>query len=152
MTAGSDTNSSGAKLTPCRTASTATRRPSRLTRTSTQNVRPRCDGGVMSTTVTETTPEVSPKERLAVLFDELAELTGQRNAIGGRIVDVVAEIDRQGLWGATGARSVAALVAWKTGTSRANAAAVAAVAHRVGEFPRCTGVCARVGCRWIRSR
>ncbi|MDQ1320482.1 MAG: hypothetical protein QG655_1725 [Actinomycetota bacterium] len=139
MTAGSDTNSSGAKLTPCRTASTATRRPSRLTRTSTQNVRPRCDGGVMSTTVTETTPEVSPKERLAVLFDELAELTGQRNAIGGRIVDVVAEIDRHGLWGATGARSVAALVAWKTGTSRANAAAVAAVAHRVGEFPRCTG-------------
>lgn len=86
----------------------------------------------MSTTVTETTPEVSPKERLAVLFDELAELTGQRNAIGGRIVDVVAEIDRHGLWGATGARSVAALVAWKTGTSRANAAAVAAVAHRVG--------------------
>ena len=34
---------------------------------------------------------------------------------------------------------MAALVAWKTGTSRANAAAVAAVAHRVGEFPRCTG-------------
>ena len=55
----------------------------------------------------------------------------------GRIVDLVAEIDRDELWGATGARSVAALVAWKTGTSRANAAAVAAVAHRVGELPRC---------------
>ena len=81
--------------------------------------------------------EANPVERLGVLFEELAQLTGQRNAIDGRIVDLVAEIDRDELWGATGARSVAALVAWKTGTSRANAAAVAAVAHRVGELPRC---------------
>ena len=80
---------------------------------------------------------VSPCERLDTLFDELAELTGQRNAIDGRIVDIVAEIDRDELWGATGARSVAALVAWKTGSSRANAAAIAAVAHRVEWFPRC---------------
>ncbi|MCB0925671.1 MAG: DUF222 domain-containing protein, partial [Mycobacterium sp.] len=78
--------------------------------------------------------EANPVERLGVLSEELAELTGQRNAIDGRIVDIVAEIDRDGIWGATGARSVAALVAWKTGTSRANAAAVAAVAHRVGEL------------------
>ena len=41
-----------------------------------------------------------------------AELTGQRNAIDGRIVEVVAEIDRDELWGAPGARSVAAVVAW----------------------------------------
>ena len=81
---------------------------------------------------------VDPGERLAVLFDELAELAGQRNAIDGRIVDIVAEIDRDELWGATGARSVAALVAWKTGSSRANAAAIAAVAHRAESFPRCT--------------
>jgi len=51
----------------------------------------------MSTTATETTPEVSSKERLAELFDELAELTGQRNAIDGRIVDIVAEIDHDGI-------------------------------------------------------
>lgn len=92
----------------------------------------------MSTTVTETTPGVGSKERLAELFDELAELTGQRNAIDGRIVDIVAEIDHDGIWGNTGVRSVAALVAWKTGTSRANADAIATVAHRAGEFPRCT--------------
>ena len=76
-------------------------------------------------------------ERLSVLFEELSELTGQRNAIDGRIVDIVAEIDRDGLWGATGARSVAALVAWKTGTAPGNAAAIAAVAHRAESFPQC---------------
>ena len=32
--------------------------------------------------------------RLEELFDELSELAGQRNAIDGRIVDIVAEIDR----------------------------------------------------------
>ncbi|TXI39840.1 MAG: DUF222 domain-containing protein, partial [Mycobacterium sp.] len=91
----------------------------------------------MSSTATGSALEVSPKERLAELFDELAELAGQRNAIDGRIVDIVAEIDRDGLWGATGARSIAALVAWKTGCSSANAKSVAAVAHRAEEFPRC---------------
>lgn len=83
------------------------------------------------------TDEVRPDERLAVLFEQLSELTGQRNAIDGPIVDIVAEIDRDGLWGATGARSVTALVAWKTGTSHGNAAAIANVAHRLGSFPRC---------------
>ena len=53
-------------------------------------------------------------ERLTVLFEELSELAGQRNAIDGRIVQIAAEMERDGLWGATGARSVAALVAWKT--------------------------------------
>jgi hypothetical protein len=81
--------------------------------------------------------EVNPKDRLAELFEELKELTGQRNAIDGRIVDIVAEIDRDGLWGGTGARSLAALVAWKTGSTRANAEAIATVAHRVEAFPRC---------------
>ncbi|ORA54447.1 HNH endonuclease, partial [Mycolicibacterium chubuense] len=76
-------------------------------------------------------------ERLDVLFDELAELTGQRNAIDGRIVSIVAEIDRDGLWAAAGARSVENLVAWKTGVSPNRANVVAAVAHRIEEFPRC---------------
>ena len=44
-------------------------------------------------TPTSTSAEVSPRERLEVIFEELAELTGQRNAIDGRIVDLVAEID-----------------------------------------------------------
>ncbi len=72
-----------------------------------------------------------------MLFDELAELTGQRNAIDARIVEIVAEVDRDEFCGLTGARSIAALVAWKTGTSSTNANTIAAVAHRLGELPRC---------------
>ncbi len=91
----------------------------------------------MSLTVSAESVEVLPAERLEALFAELAELTGQRNAIDGRIVEIVAEVDRKGLWGNTGARSVAALVAWKAGCSSANAHTIAAVAHRLEEFPRC---------------
>jgi uncharacterized protein DUF222/HNH endonuclease len=80
---------------------------------------------------------VRPDERLEMLFEELSELAGQRNAIDGRIVEIAAEIDRDELCGATGARSVAALMAWKTGSSSANAHTIAAVARRWTEFPRC---------------
>ncbi len=76
-------------------------------------------------------------ERVEVLSAELAELAGQRNAIDGRLVEIVAEIDRDELCAATGARSVAGLVAWKLGTSLGNAQRIAAVAHRLEEFPRC---------------
>ncbi|MGB0875987.1 MAG: HNH endonuclease signature motif containing protein [Mycobacterium sp.] len=82
-------------------------------------------------------PGARPAERLEELFDELAELTGQRNAVDGRIVEIAAELDRDELWGATGARSVAALVAWKTGSSPGNAHTIATVARRLEEFPRC---------------
>ena len=82
-------------------------------------------------------PDVSPAARLEVLFDELAELTGRRNAIDGRIVEIIAEVEHDELWGATGARSVEALVAWKTGSSPGNAKAITAVARRLEAFPRC---------------
>ncbi|BBZ23082.1 hypothetical protein MHIB_15000 [Mycolicibacter hiberniae] len=72
-----------------------------------------------------------------MLFEELAELTGQRNAIDGRIVEIAAEIERDQLWGSTGAPSIAALVAWKTGVSSANAHTISTVAHRLAQFPRC---------------
>ncbi|TDK88794.1 DUF222 domain-containing protein [Mycobacterium paragordonae] len=78
-----------------------------------------------------------PVKRVDVLFEELSELAGQRNAIDGRIVEIVAEIDGDGLWGMTGARSVAAVVAWKLGTTRGNAETIATVARRAWEFPRC---------------
>lgn len=76
-------------------------------------------------------------QRLETLFEELSELTGQRNAIDGRIVEIVAEMDRDELCGATGARSMRALVAWKTGVTPRNAETVVAVARRLEEFPRC---------------
>ncbi len=80
---------------------------------------------------------VSRAERVEVLFEELAELAGQRNAIDGRIVEIVAELDRDELCGATGARSVAALVAWKLGLSSGTAHTITTVARRLPEFPRC---------------
>ncbi|WP_197379954.1 HNH endonuclease signature motif containing protein [Mycolicibacterium mengxianglii] len=93
----------------------------------------------MSTTATPFADTgMSPARRLEVLFDEMAELTGQRNAIDGRIVDIVAEIDRDQLAGITGARSIEALVAWKAGVSPHCAKTITRVARRVDEFPRCT--------------
>ncbi len=84
------------------------------------------------------TAALNPKERLEALFEELAELAGQRNAIDGRIVEIVAQIDHDGNWGATGARSIPALVAWRLGTSTTNAHTIAAIAHRSAQFPHCT--------------
>jgi hypothetical protein len=91
----------------------------------------------MSSTASAGAVGLSPAERVEVLFEELAELSGQRNAIDGRIVEIVAEIDRDQLCGVTGARSVPALVAWKTGCSPANAHTISTVAGRLPEFPRC---------------
>ncbi len=79
----------------------------------------------------------SPAHRLERLFAEVSELIGQRNAIDGRIVEIVAEMDRDELCGATGARSMKALVAWKTGVTPRNAEVVVAIARRLEEFPRC---------------
>ena len=91
----------------------------------------------MSTAATSLNAPVSPGERMEAFFAEIGELTGQRNAIDGRLAEIVAEIDRDGLWGATGARSLTSLVAWKTGVSPRNAEVMVAVAHRIEEFPRC---------------
>src|SRR5262245_42486193 len=92
----------------------------------------------MSWTASREVVEVCPNERLEVLFGELSELAGQRNAIDGRIVEIVAEMDHDNLCGATGARSISALVAWKLGASSTNANTIAAIAHRVAVFPECT--------------
>ncbi|VAZ82385.1 hypothetical protein LAUMK42_01192 [Mycobacterium persicum] len=64
-------------------------------------------------------------------------MAGQRNAIDGRIVEIAAEIDRDELCGMTGARSVAALLAWKLGSSSTNAHTITTVAGRLEEFHRC---------------
>jgi hypothetical protein len=61
-------------------------------------VGPRFYDGGMSTATTS----LSSKERLDVLFAEMEELAGQRNAIDSRLVEIAAEIDGDGIWGATG--------------------------------------------------
>src|SRR6476661_6564018 len=87
----------------------------------------------MSSTAASFAAGVRPGERVEVLFEELAELAGQRNAIDGRVVQIVAELDRDERCGVTGAPSVA----WKLGASSTNAHTIATVAHRLEEFPRC---------------
>ena len=72
-----------------------------------------------------------------MLFDELRELAGQRNAIDGRIVEIVAEMDRDGLWAP---RVRGQSRRWWPGSwacHSANAGTITAVAHRLAEFPRC---------------
>lgn len=91
----------------------------------------------MSSTATSLATRVHPGERLEVLFEEISQLTGQRNAIDGRLVEIVAEMERDELCGSTGARSLPALVAWKTGVTPRNAETMVTVAHRLPEFPRC---------------
>ncbi|QNJ94333.1 HNH endonuclease [Mycolicibacterium fluoranthenivorans] len=88
--------------------------------------------------MSSTATSLAAGERLEVLFDEIAELCGQRNAIDGRLVQIVAELEREELAGLTGVRSMSALVAWKTGVAPRNAETVVAVARRLEEFPRCT--------------
>ena len=106
----------------------------------------------MSLTASSGATGVRPVDRVEVLFEELAELTGQRNAIDGRIVEIVAELDRGGLVGITGARSVPALVAWKTGSSSTTAHTIAPPSPLGwSSFRAARRACGRAGCRWIRS-
>lgn len=83
-------------------------------------------------------PSPPRASRLEALFDELSELAGQRNAIDGRIVEIAAEMDRDGLWATTGCKSMVELIAWKIGVSPHNAKSVMTVAGRSEELPRCT--------------
>ncbi|MGE0219546.1 DUF222 domain-containing protein, partial [Mycolicibacterium sp.] len=92
----------------------------------------------MSVSPPDAEPMLGPDARLQKLYGELAELAGQRNAIDGRIVEIAAEIEHGGFWGHTGAKSVGALIAWKTGVSPGNARTIMAIAKRWEEFPICT--------------
>ncbi|MBY0290325.1 MAG: HNH endonuclease [Mycobacteriaceae bacterium] len=91
----------------------------------------------MSLTASVDAPDLHRVDRLEVLFEELGELMGQRNAIDARIVGIIAETDHDNLWGITGCRSISAMVAWKTGSCTATANTIAAIAHRLPEFPLC---------------
>jgi hypothetical protein len=69
----------------------------------------------MSLTASVDAPDLRRVDRLEVLFEELGELMGQRNAIDARIVEIIAE----------------------TGSCTATANTIAAIAHRLPEFPLC---------------
>lgn len=82
-------------------------------------------------------PATGPGARFDAVAERLAELQGQRNVIDAEIADAVAELGEDELWKFTGARSLAAAVAWKTGSTMAHARSLVAIAERRDEFPRC---------------
>jgi len=71
---------------------------------------------------------------------ELAELCGQRNVIDGRIAELLAEVERDGLLGGTGLRSVEHFATWQLGVSRGHARDLTAIAERLDDLPRVTGL------------
>jgi hypothetical protein len=81
------------------------------------------------------------KERL---FDEieaeLAELCGQRNAIDGRIAELVAKVDAEELLAGTGLRSLEHFCTWQLGVSSGRAKDLVAVAERLDDLPVTTGL------------
>ncbi|KUI32113.1 hypothetical protein AU196_21455, partial [Mycobacterium sp. IS-1742] len=91
----------------------------------------------MSSVATSYGADTRSADRLDALFEEIGELMGQRNSIDGRLVEIAAEIEHDELIGMTGTRSLAALMAWKTGSSPRNGKTIAAVAHHITEFPQC---------------
>jgi len=85
--------------------------------------------------------EPTAKERR---FDEieaeLAELCGQRNAIDGRITELLAEVDGEGLLQGTGVKSLEHFATWQLGCNRGRARDLAAIARRLEELPVTTGL------------
>lgn len=71
---------------------------------------------------------------------ELAELCGQRNVIDGRIAELLAEVDREGLLGGTGLRSLEHFATWQLGCSRGRAQDLTAIAARLDDLPLVTGL------------
>ena len=93
---------------------------------------------------------LSPTERLDALFGELAELAGQRNAIDGRIVEIVAEVDRDGLWVPPGHGRWPGW--WPGSWAPRRAMPRRSPPSRSAARPsRCVGQLQQAGCRWIRS-
>jgi hypothetical protein len=79
-----------------------------------------------------------------LLFDEieaeLAELCGQRNAIDGRIAELVAKVDAEELLAGTGLRSLEHFCTWQLGVSSGRAKDLVAVAERLDDLPVTTGL------------
>ena len=110
-----------------------------------------CFDGVMSSTATSLVTELSPTERLEVLFGEVAELTGQRNAIDGRLVEIVAEIDRDGLGVHRGPVGAGVGGLEDRGCPRRTPPRSPPSPTGSMSFPAARKACGRAGCRWIRS-
>lgn len=85
--------------------------------------------------------EPTAKElRFDAVESELAELCGQRNAIDGRIAELLAEVDGEGLLHGTGVKSLEHFATWQLGCTRGRARDLAAIARRLEDLPVTTGL------------
>ncbi|HEX4902026.1 MAG TPA: DUF222 domain-containing protein, partial [Acidimicrobiales bacterium] len=80
------------------------------------------------------------EQRFDEIEAELAELCGQRNAIDWRIAVLLAEVEREGLLGGTGLKSVEHFATWQLGVSRGHARDLTAIAERLDDLPLVTGL------------
>lgn len=80
------------------------------------------------------------EQRFDEIEAELAELCGQRNAIDGRIAELLAEVEGEGLLGGTGVRSVEHFATWQLGCSRGHARDLTAISERLDDLPVTTGL------------
>ncbi len=80
--------------------------------------------------------------RFDEICEELAELCGQRNAIDGRIAELVGEVSEfeDELLGGTGLRSVEHFCTWQLGVSSSRAKDLTAIAKRIDELPETVGL------------
>jgi aryl carrier-like protein len=80
------------------------------------------------------------EQRFDEVEAELAELCGQRNAIDGRIAELLAAVDDEDLIAGTGLKSVEHFATWQLGCSRGRARDLVAIAERLDELPVTTGL------------
>lgn len=86
-------------------------------------------------------PAKTPGEaRWDEITEELAELCGQQNVITGRITELLAEVEDEGLLGGTGLRSLEHFATWQLGVSGGRARVLTAIARRRVEFPVTVGL------------
>jgi hypothetical protein len=102
----------------------------------------------MSPTASPSTENVVG-QRLEVLFQELSELAGQRNAIDGRIVEIAAEMERRAVR-LDGCAVIGSVDRLEAGLVIQKCPHHYRRRQPAGGFPPALRAYGRAGCRWIR--
>lgn len=84
--------------------------------------------------------ETAADRRWDEVTSELGEIAGQINALFGRVTEIAAEVDAEGLLGGTGVRSLAQFLSWQLGLSTGRGRELARIAARRSDLPAVTGL------------
>jgi hypothetical protein len=80
------------------------------------------------------------EDALTAVEGRIADLMGVMNAVTAELVEVIAEVDRTGLWQGWGIRSLEHWVTWRCGVSPRRARGLVALARRLPELPEVAAV------------